>query len=164
MIPVPGPGYFFTYLALVKTDAGIAFFVKIFQKFFFRKGHIIMFLDPLNPDPTSVFRFEASVPRYVNFYHEIVNFFKMPFYHTAVVDWQNIHQISADRHFLQTATTTTLLQSETMNRILAAARVRCLAESGILVGHRRLGIANSFARLRLLIGWRYFAPFERIPY
>ena len=35
-----------------------------------------MFLDPLNPNPASVFRFDASVARYVNF----VNFLKMPFY------------------------------------------------------------------------------------
>ena len=35
-----------------------------------------MFLDPLNPNPASVFRFDASVARYVNF----VNYLKMPFY------------------------------------------------------------------------------------
>ena len=61
--------------------------------------------------------------------------------HTAVVDLQNIHQISA---FLQTATTT-LLPSETMNRILAAAADddRCLAEAEIVVG-----IMKSHAQLR----------------
>ena len=70
--------------------------------------------------------------------------------HTAVVDWlesQNSRQILVDRQLLQTATTSSL-QSETMDRILAAAAVRCLAESEILVGHRRLGIVKSFAQLR----------------
>ena len=36
-----------------------------------------MFLDPLNPNLASVLIFEASVTRYVNFYHENVNFFKI---------------------------------------------------------------------------------------
>ena len=36
-----------------------------------------MFLDPLNPNLASVLRFEASVSRYVNFYHENVNFLKI---------------------------------------------------------------------------------------
>ena len=69
---------------------------------------------------------------------------------TAVVDWlesQNSRQILVDRQLLRTATTSSL-QLETMDGILAAAAVRCLAESEILVGHRRLGIVKSFARLR----------------
>ena len=39
-----------------------------------------MFLGPLNPNLASFFRFEASVPRYVNFYPKNVNFFKTEFY------------------------------------------------------------------------------------
>ena len=38
-----------------------------------------MFLDSPNPNLASVFRFEASEPRYVNIYHENVNFFKIVF-------------------------------------------------------------------------------------
>ena len=36
-----------------------------------------MFLDPLNPNLASALRLEASVSRYVNFYHENVNFLKI---------------------------------------------------------------------------------------
>ena len=35
-----------------------------------------MFLCLLNPNLSSFFRFEASVPIYISFYHENVNFFK----------------------------------------------------------------------------------------
>ena len=54
-------------------------FLSIFskKKFFFQKCHFRMFLDPLNPNLASVLRFEASVTRYVNLYHENVNFFKI---------------------------------------------------------------------------------------
>ena len=51
--------------------------VPFSKKFFFQKCHFRMFLDPLNPNLASVLIFEASVTRYVNFYHENVNFFKI---------------------------------------------------------------------------------------
>ena len=47
------------------------------KNFFFQKCHFRMFLDPLNPNLASVLRFEASVSRYVNFYHENVDFLKI---------------------------------------------------------------------------------------
>lgn len=39
-----------------------------------------MFLDPMNPNLVPVFRFEGSVPRYVNFYNENVSFLKKPYF------------------------------------------------------------------------------------
>ena len=44
-----------------------------------------MFLDPLNPNLASVCRFEASVPRYADFYHENVNFLKQCFININVI-------------------------------------------------------------------------------
>ena len=52
------------------------FFSSNFSKKFFSKNLICMFLDPLNPNLASIFRFEASKQIYANFYREKVNFLK----------------------------------------------------------------------------------------
>lgn len=65
------------FLCIRKTGTS---FNGVRHRFFPQKCHLNMFLDPLNSNPASVFLIWGFCTGYVNFYHPIVNFFKMSFY------------------------------------------------------------------------------------